>query len=114
MRRFEDRTNERQLESYIMRVFDSLPLSMQVDHDDQRNRLDLYASMVFVLVFSGVVSAGALAGHARYGIAAAALCLSAAILSYRAAMARARAYRRNPDHDRRARSRAITPPASTS
>jgi hypothetical protein len=92
MRRFEDATRERQLERYIMKVFDTLPISMQIDHDDQRNRLDLYASMVFVLLFSGVVSAVALVTHPPYAAGAAALCCMAATLSYRAAMASARAY----------------------
>jgi hypothetical protein len=92
MRRFEDATRERQLERYIMKVFDTLPISMQIDHDDQRNRLDLYASMVFVLLFSGVISAVALVTHPPYAAGAAALCCLAAILSYRAAMASARAY----------------------
>lgn len=92
MRRFEDRTQERQLEGYVMKVFHTLPLSLQIDHDDQRNRLDLYASMVFVLLFGGVVSAVALITHPMYAVAATALSWMAAILSYRAAMASARAY----------------------
>lgn len=92
LRRHEDMTRERQLESFVERVFDDLPYSMQVAHDDQRNRLDLYCSMVFVLALVGAVAVIRLWKHRVYAGGAALITVGAIWLMYRAALASARAY----------------------
>jgi hypothetical protein len=92
MRHHEDLTGERLMESFVMRVFDDLPFSLQVDHDDQRNRLDLYCTLVFVLPFAGLVAALALVPHLGYAGAALGLTAAGSIVAYQAAMATARAY----------------------
>lgn len=92
MRHHEDLTGERLLEGFIIREFDNLPFSIQVEHDDQRNRLDVYCTMVFVLPIAGLLAALTLLPHTAYAITALGLAVAGCIISYRAAMATARAY----------------------
>lgn len=92
LRRHEDMTGERQLEFFMHGVFDGLPFSMQVAHDEQRNRLDLYCSMVFVLALAGVVTVARLWAYDWYAWGAAAITVVAIWLTYRAAVASARSY----------------------
>lgn len=92
LRRHEDMTGERRLEFFMHRVFDDLPLSMQVGHDVQRNRLDLYCSMVFVLGLAGVVTVARLWAHDSYAWGAAAITVVAIWFTNRAAIASARSY----------------------
>lgn len=92
MRHHEDLTGEVDVEGFVPRVFETLPFSMQVDHDDQRTRLDLYCSMVFILPSAGVLSALVLSPHYGYALAALGAAALGSIVCYRAAMASARAY----------------------
>lgn len=92
LRAYEDRTGARRPESFVQRVFDHLPFSMQVDHDDARNRLDLYAAMVFVLPMAGLIASGLLLPSWIYAISALVVCVIGACSSYLAAVASARAY----------------------
>jgi hypothetical protein len=41
----EDAARQPDIESFVQRVFDDLPVSLQMDHDEQRTRLDLYCSI---------------------------------------------------------------------
>jgi hypothetical protein len=92
LRAYEDRTGARRPESFVQRVFDHLPFSMQVDHDDARNRLDLYAAMVLVMPVAGLIAFGLLAPYWQYAGAFLAICVIGAYSSYLAAVASARAY----------------------
>lgn len=92
LRAYEDKTGARRPESFIQRVFDHLPFSMQVDHDDARNRLDLYAAMVFVMPVAGLIAFGLLAPYWGYAGSVLVVCLAGAYASYLAAVASARAY----------------------
>lgn len=92
LRAYEDRMKVRRPESFVQRVFDHLPFSMQVDHDDARNRLDLYAAMVFVMPVAGLIASGLLAPNWGYAGAVLLICLFGAYSSYLAAVASARAY----------------------
>jgi hypothetical protein len=81
------------LESFVHRVFDELPVALQTEHDQFRSRLDLYCSLVLVFVIGGAAGAALLAGVGA--TPAAAFAGAAAVLawvSYRAAVASARAY----------------------
>ena len=51
LRAHEDDTGQDDVETFIQRVFDDLPPSLKAEHDEQRTRLDLYCSMVFVVAF---------------------------------------------------------------
>lgn len=89
----EDATEQPDIESFVQRVFDDLPPSLQVEHDEQRTRLDLYCSMVFVSVLVAAVAACRLAPHGlAWAVGGAIVGLVLAGLMYRAAMASARAY----------------------
>ncbi len=80
-------------ESFIQLVFDKLPPSLQEDHDQQRTRLDLYCSMVFVLALSGLIGVARLAPqHWPYAVGASGFAAIGMWLMYRAALATARAY----------------------
>ncbi len=92
MRRHEDLTGERLIEGFVIREFDSIPFSLQVDHDDQRNRLDLYCTMVFALPVAGLIAALALVAHPGYAWVTFLGASLGSVAAYRAAMATARAY----------------------
>jgi hypothetical protein len=92
LRHHEDRTGEREPESFVQRVWDGLPSSLQLAHDEQRTRLDLYCSMVFVAGVVGTFAVARLWHHPGYPIAAAVIAAAAVWLSYRASVASARAY----------------------
>lgn len=93
LRAHEDETGEPEVEGFVQRVFDDLPKSMRDDHDDQRSRLDLYSSMVFVV---GVVGFIAVVAIAPSDTVDAGWCAGVTILlmwiMYRAALSSARAY----------------------
>jgi hypothetical protein len=87
------RRSEGDLRGMVQRVFHTLPASMQIEHDQYRTRLDLYCSLVIVFALSTL---GAVAALAQFGweyiaasVAVGSLLL---VLSYRAAIASARAY----------------------
>jgi hypothetical protein len=94
MRRFEDETEVAAVESLVEDVFDRLPFTLQVSHDEQRGRLDLYCSMTFVWVFVAGVGLIRLGwrDHLKYSVAATVVCLISAWFTYRAAVASARYY----------------------
>jgi hypothetical protein len=93
LRAHEDRTGDRTVETLVQRRFDSLPLSLQVEHDEQRTRLDLYCSMVFVVLFATLVAIIRLIqSPVHYAIAALVTGLLITLMMYRAAIASARAY----------------------
>jgi hypothetical protein len=93
LRKFEDDTNQERVESFIEKVYESLPFSMQLSHDEQRARLDLYCSMVFVLALTAFVAVLRFGGlHWTYSAAAVSVCGAGAWVAYRAAIASARYY----------------------
>lgn len=93
MRSHEDATGVPDLESWVQDNFDALPASLQQTHDEHRTRLDLYCSMVFVVglvLVIGVVRM--LPEHPGFAAAVAGISASTMWLSYRSAIAAARAY----------------------
>jgi hypothetical protein len=93
LRAHEDETGEPDVEGFVQRVFDDLPKSMRDDHDDQRSRLDLYSSMVFVVGSVGLIAVAAIGptDPVDAGWCAAVTILLMWIM-YRAALSSARAY----------------------
>jgi hypothetical protein len=89
LRAHEDQLGRQSVESFIQDVFDELPQSLREDHDEQRTRLDLYCSMVF-MVAVGVVRF--IPQHWPYAVGSAAIGAVGMWLMYRAALATARAY----------------------
>lgn len=95
LRKWEDDTGVENIQSLVDDVFDDLPFSLKVTHDEQRQRLDLYASMTFVsLVLAGLGAAFFLAGHPGYALVTVLACATTGILSYEAAIGSARYYGR--------------------
>lgn len=93
LRHHEDKTGRETVESLVQEVFDELPASLRVEHDEQRTRLDLYCSMVFVSAVVGTVAIVRLGPHHwGYAIGAGFISLLCAAVMYRAAVASARAY----------------------
>ena len=85
--------NSGRLEGAVQRVFHQLPTSLQSEHDQHRNRLNLYCSLTVVLLAIMAVSLGllwSLPWQDRLLIAAAGLM--AARFAYRAAISSAHAY----------------------
>ena len=93
LRRHEDKTGADHVETFVQEAFDVLPPSMKAEHDEQRTRLDLYCSMVFVLgTVTAIAVARFVAGHLPYSIYALVIGLTGMSLMYRAAVGSARAY----------------------
>lgn len=93
LRRSESETGAANVETFVEENYDVVPFSLQVEHDEQRGRLDLYCSMVFMWVFLTVVAIAIFNGaHPRYSIGAAVIGIVGALLTYRAAVASARHY----------------------
>ncbi|MDP9226236.1 MAG: hypothetical protein M3P18_20845, partial [Actinomycetota bacterium] len=87
LRRYEDATGVADVETLVEKNYDSLPFSMQLSHDQQRARLDLYCSMIFVVwVTAGVAVLRFGYGHWPYGLAAVALSVVGAWVTYRASI----------------------------
>jgi hypothetical protein len=84
---------EGRLEGFVLRVFDELPVAVQIEHDQYRNRLDLYCSLCVVL-FLAAIAAVPVLGPVGGDVAAAAAVASLLmlLLSYRAAVASAARY----------------------
>ena len=81
------------LENLVHRIFDDVPVALQVEHDQFRSRLDLYCSLVLVFAVGGGIATILLAGYGTaLVVTAAALTVVLSTLSYRAAIASARAY----------------------
>jgi hypothetical protein len=93
LRAHEDQTARDRVETFVLELYDTLPATLQRQHDEHRNRLDLYCSMVFVLLFVAAVAVGRLAGqHPGWAAGCAGLLFAGIWLSYRAAVASARVY----------------------
>lgn len=93
LRSSEDRVGVKPIESFVQEVFDELPFSLRVEHDQERGRLDLYCSMVFVLLFVGIVALLRLTWvHALWSLGVIAVVAVAIMITYRAALASAEAY----------------------
>ena len=93
LRAHEDQIEHEPVESFIQDVFDELPRSLQKDHDEQRNRLELYCSMVFVVALSGIVGIARFTPqHWPYATGSATAATGGIWIMYRAALATARAY----------------------
>ena len=93
LRRREDDTGRQEVEGFVEAVFDDLPFGLQLAHDEQRIRLDLYCSMVFVIAIStlaAVVRFGFV--HWEYQVGAVALGLTTSWVVYFAALSSARHY----------------------
>jgi len=93
LRHHEDETGRASVETLVQDVFDQLPSSLQGEHDEQRTRLDLYCSMVFVLTFSTIIAATRLiALDQPYALGALMYGIAGVWLMNRATVASARAY----------------------
>jgi hypothetical protein len=93
LRRHEDDTGLEEVEHFVESVFDNLPFSLQVSHDEQRTRLDLYCSMVFVLLAAGATAVLRFGlHHWQYQLAAAGFTVAGCWVVYRAAISTARHY----------------------
>lgn len=92
IRHHEDNTGERDLVSFVQRVWSSLPFSLQVQHDEYRARLDLYCTMVFVFPVLAAIAAVRLHAYEQYAITAIAVSALLCWWTYRAAVASARAW----------------------
>lgn len=93
LRRYEDKTGVEELESFVQKVFDELPFSLQVEHDEQRTRLDLYGSMVFVVLVATAIAVARFAPHHwAYALGSIVIGLVSTALMYYAGIAAARGY----------------------
>jgi hypothetical protein len=93
LRYHEDKLDVKDIESFVQDVFDDLPPSLQQSHDEERNRLDLYCSMVFVLALSAFAALARLGPqHWSYALGVAAIDVVGLRVMYGAALATARAY----------------------
>lgn len=93
LRKYEADTGWRDVEPAVQNVFDELPFSRQVEHDQQRTRLDLYGSLVFVMAVVTAVGVARFVGR-HPGYAAACVAVGAVLLwvMYHALIATARGY----------------------
>lgn len=92
LRHYEDLTGQGTVEHLVIDVFDMLPPSLQLAHDEQRTRLDLYCSMVVVVAVVTALGTARVADESWYAVGIVAIGLIAMWLVYRAAVATARAY----------------------
>jgi hypothetical protein len=58
------------VETMVQELFDDLPFSLRVEHDEQRTRLDLYCSMVFVIALTTAIAVVGLRRCAHYRLPA--------------------------------------------
>ncbi len=81
------------LEGFVHRVWEQIPVAIQTEHDQFRSRLDLYCSLLLVFSVAGSLATALLVGFGTVLVAASAtLTVLLSWLSYRAAIASARAY----------------------
>lgn len=93
LRAHEDQTGRSRVETFVLELYELLPPTLRRQHDEQRNRLDLYSSMVFVLLFVAALAVVRLWGnYSAWAVGCALVALLGAWLSYRAAVASARVY----------------------
>ena len=93
LRHYESLTSASTVETMVEEVFDDLPFSLQIAHDEQRGRLDLYCSMIFVWVALVALALIRFNWH-HWGYSVGALGLGAlgVVLTYRASLSSARHY----------------------
>jgi hypothetical protein len=94
LRSYEDETRQEDVQSMVQRVYELLPASLQVEHDELRIRLDLYCSMVLVIAVVLLFATARLSVSGWYSVGAAVVGAAAMWIAYRAAIANARAYGR--------------------
>ncbi len=92
LRRAEVQTGQPDVEHFVDRVFDSVRFSLQVTHDEQRSRLDLYCSLVFVQLFAVIPTVMAFGWTRQAWLVSLALALAGSYVAYLAALASARYY----------------------
>ena len=93
LRAHEDQTRRDRVETMVLEVYEALDPILRRQHDEHRNRLDLYCSMVFVVASIAIVAVARLVGdHPVWAAASALLLAMLAWLTYRAAVASARVY----------------------
>jgi hypothetical protein len=97
IRAHEDKLNQRggELEGFLMRNYSAFPARLLAQHDQWRDRLEMYSILVYVFLALSLAAAVLLAELSPYysaSLGGAALFLLLAWLSYRAALASARGY----------------------
>lgn len=93
LRRHEVETGEKDIETLVERIYHLLPFDMRLSHDEQRARLDLYCSMVFVLWLSALVAFARFGWWSwHYTASFAVASIIGSLIAYRAAIASARYY----------------------
>lgn len=93
LRKYEDDTKYEPVETFVLYLYDKLPPALKTQHDDHRNRLDLYCSMVFVMLLVTVVSvARFIVDHRGWALSAVLVGALSVWVVYRAALASARLY----------------------
>lgn len=92
LRRHEQELAVDDVERYVQDRFDGLPPSLQAAHDDERSRLDLYSTLVFLVPLVGVVALPVLWGYGWYLVVIETVTALTTMLAYRAAIASAHAY----------------------
>jgi hypothetical protein len=93
LRHFEDETGYGTVESLVQDHFHELPADMQLSHDEERSRIELYCSMEFVLMLVVIIALFRFSpNHVGYGLVSVGIGAVAAFVFYRAAVASARAY----------------------
>jgi len=93
LRAYEDQTGREPVETFVLEVLDRLPPSLRTQHDEHRNQLDLYCSMVFVAALITIFATARLSlNHWPYAIIAVFVGALGMWLAYWAAIASARIY----------------------
>lgn len=88
-------TTDGDVEGFALQRYDKMPPGIQAEHDQFRNRLDMYCTMVFVSASIAVLTPALLVGRSITVTSIAIICAGFAALSfasYRAALASARGY----------------------
>jgi hypothetical protein len=93
LRAYEDQVERQPLETFVLDIYDELPVTLRSQHNNQRNKLDLYCSMTFVMALVGLICATRLGViDPLYAAFSVLFWYSCAWLMYRAAITSARAY----------------------
>lgn len=92
IRRYEAKSGTRSVRGLVDRNYESLPFSLQIRHDEQRTRLDLYCTMVFVWLAAGTFGAVRLIHYQEFALGSLVVGLLGAIATYQAALSSGRAY----------------------
>ncbi len=84
-----------ELEGLVMRRYEHIHSRLMIQHDQFRNRLEMYCTLVVVFLLLAPIGSGLLAGQGDNNLSSAGalgLFLTLAIVSYHAAIASARGY----------------------